>query len=157
MGHSHSKANLPKTKYAPQQTINITHFSFIYQLGKGTFCKVIAAENNLTGEILALKYCFKEKLHEKKAINHIVQERNLLEDISHPFICNILYSFQDHAYVYMALELMTGGDLRDHVASPMPESGVRIIIAEIASALEYLHVRNIVHRDLKPDNSILFN
>jgi serine/threonine protein kinase len=27
----------------------------------------------------------------------------------------------------------------------------RVVVAEVASALEYLHGKNIVHRDLKPD------
>ncbi|KAJ3221888.1 hypothetical protein HK099_002994 [Clydaea vesicula] len=122
MGQKNSKQNPAPPYSAPQAAIDLSQFTLIYQLGKGTFCKVLAAENTTTGEVVALKYCLKEKLLEKKAINHIIQERNLLEELEHPFICNLKYSFQDSNYVYMVLELMTGNDLRAHVGTSMPEN-----------------------------------
>lgn len=153
----------PPAYEGPKVTMTLQKFTLISQLGKGTFCKVMAVENTVTGEIMALKYCYKERLLEKKAINHIIQERGLLEDLCHPYICNLRYSFQDPQYVYMVLDLMTGGDLRVHMGQPLPEvyknlmqqEGARIIIAEVCTALEYLHKHNIVHRDIKPDVRLL--
>jgi serine/threonine kinase 32 len=165
MGNFNSKTHpqpydLPKGTIRITEKYHLTHFTLISQLGKGTFCKVMAVENLGSGRMQAMKYCFKERLLEKKAINHIIQERTLLENLNHPYICNLLYSFQDTNYVYMVLDLMTGGDLRAHVFQPIPEvwttifiyqEGCRIIMAEVCLALEYLHKNNIVHRDIKPD------
>lgn len=53
----------------------------------------------------------------------------------------------------MALDLMTGGDLRFHLGKPVKEVASRVILAEIASAIEFLHGHNVVHRDIKPDVS----
>jgi serine/threonine kinase 32 len=65
----------------------------------------------------ALKYSQKDKVAQEKAVNHIIQERNLLEEVSHTFICGLKYSFQDEVYLYMILDLMRGGDLRFHIKS----------------------------------------
>ncbi|KAJ3013518.1 hypothetical protein HKX48_005720 [Thoreauomyces humboldtii] len=106
------------------------------------------------GQQFALKYINKAQCIAEKAVHHVVQERNLLEEIRHPFICNLRYSFQDADNLYMALDLMTGGDLRFHLSKPFKEAACRGILAEIASALEYLHAHTIVHRDIKPDVGI---
>jgi serine/threonine kinase 32 len=45
-------------------------------------------------------------------VNNIIQERRLLEEIDHPFICNMRYAFQDDENCFMVLDLMLGGDLR---------------------------------------------
>jgi serine/threonine kinase 32 len=52
---------------------------------------------------------------------------------------------------------MRGGDLRFHLDEKkgFSEPVVRIMGAELASALSYLHRKNIVHRDLKPDNILM--
>ena len=39
--------------------------------------------------------------------------------------------------------------------SAFNEEMVRFVIAEMASALDYLRSKNIVHRDVKPDNILL--
>lgn len=155
MGQCTSKSPTSLTRKSGAPPLELADFLLVYQIGKGAFCKVFAAERKLDGRIMAIKVSSKEKLLAKKAVNHIIQERHLLEDISHPFICNLRYSFQDTLNVYMCLDLMTGGDLRVHLGSPIPEEATRLIIAEISLALEFLHNNNIVHRDIKPDNILL--
>lgn len=107
-----------------------------------------------------------------KAVANIVQERRLLEEvrspntqstngqIDHPFVVNLRYAFQDDENCFFVLDLMLGGDLRCkhgtgsqadllvHLdrAGAMSEETVRFYIAEIASAVDYLHSKRIVHR-----------
>ncbi|KAH0836561.1 kinase-like domain-containing protein [Lanmaoa asiatica] len=95
--------------------------------------------------------------------------------IDHPFVVNLRYAFQDDDNCFFVLDLMLGGDLRCRSfpliplpSSPssvptvhldrlgtLPEETVRFYVAEISSALAFLHESHIMHRDLKPDNLLL--
>jgi hypothetical protein len=44
--------------------------------------------------VFALKYIDKFKCIKMKAVNNIIQERRLLEDIEFPLIVNLRYAFQ---------------------------------------------------------------
>ena len=80
----------------------------------------------------------------------------MMEHLNHPFLCNLRYSFQDVEYLYLVIDLMSGGDLRFHIQrKAFTEECVRFWMAEIACALRYIHSQGIVHRDLKPDNVLL--
>jgi serine/threonine kinase 32 len=83
-----------------------------------------------------------------RAVENVISERRLLENIHCDFIVNLRYAFQDDENLFMILDLMLGGDLRFHLErlSTLPEDYVRFYAAEMAIALNYLHTRNIIHR-----------
>lgn len=51
-----------------------------------------------------------------------------------------------------------GGDLFDEIAlvSKYSENDARLMISDLAAALDYLHYQDIVHRDIKPENLLVF-
>lgn len=137
--------------------VNLFHFYLLRSVGKGAFGKVRVVQHKHTKTLFALKYINKAKCVKMKAVANIVQERRLLEEIDHPFVVNLRYAFQDDENCFFVLDLMLGGDLRFHLdrAGAMTEEVVRFYVAEIATAVDYLHSKRIVHRDLKPDNILL--
>ncbi|KFH64054.1 AGC/YANK protein kinase [Podila verticillata NRRL 6337] len=137
--------------------IELSHFHLLRSVGKGAFGKVRVVQHKKTKEIYALKYINKAKCIRMRAVENIIQERRLLEEVEFPLICNLRYAFQDDENLFMVLDLMLGGDLRFHLerAGPMREDVVRFYVAELALALDALHSRRIIHRDLKPDNVLL--
>ncbi|EIW58698.1 kinase-like protein [Trametes versicolor FP-101664 SS1] len=137
--------------------VNLFHFILLRCVGKGAFGKVRVVQHKQTRELYALKYINKPKCVKMKAVANIIQERRLLEEIDHPFVVNMRYAFQDDENCFFVLDLMLGGDLRFHLErlGSLPEETVRYYVAEISSALSFLHERKIIHRDLKPDNILL--
>ena len=72
---------------------------------------------------------------------------------------NLRYAFQDEENMFMVIDLMLGGDLRFHLdrMGKFPENMVKFYIAEVCSALNFLHSKKVIHRDIKPDNGFIFN
>lgn len=137
--------------------VNLFHFSLLRCVGKGAFGKVRVVQHKQTGSLYALKYINKQKCVKMKAVPNVIQERRLLEEIDHPFVVNMRYAFQDDENCFFVLDLMLGGDLRFHLErlGSMPEEVIRFYVAQLASAVQFLHENNIMHRDIKPDNILL--
>ena len=66
------------------------------------------------------------------------------------------YAFQDRENLYLVMDLLTGGDLRYHIARhrKFTEEQTKFFIACILVALEYIHGKSILHRDIKPENLV---
>ncbi|KAJ1555147.1 hypothetical protein HK096_008240, partial [Nowakowskiella sp. JEL0078] len=137
--------------------VELNHFTLLRSVGKGAFGKVRVVQHRGTQKIYALKYINKAKCIKMRAVDNIIQERRLLEEVQNNFVCNLRYAFQDDENLFMVIDLMLGGDLRFHLErmGRLTEDMVRFYAAEVALGLEYLHQRRIVHRDLKPDNVLL--
>ncbi|CEJ91143.1 Putative Protein kinase-like domain protein [[Torrubiella] hemipterigena] len=136
--------------------VNLNHFRLLRVVGRGAFGKVRIVERKDTGLSFALKYIRKDEVVKSESVRNIIRERRMLEHVNHPFICNLRYSFQDIEYMYLIVDLMSGGDLRFHISrKTFTEEAVRFWIAELGCALRYIHGQNIIHRDVKPDNVLL--
>ena len=87
----------------------------------------------------------------------MLNERKLLAVLKHPFIVNAQFAFQDEDYLYLVMDLMTGGDLRYHISHKrqFSESQTKFFISCVVTGLEYLHLNNVAHRDIKPENLVL--
>ena len=99
----------------------------------------------------------KLKIIDRNSEASIKGERNLLSNLNHPFIVNMYFAFQDFYNLYLVMDLLTGGDLRYHIAykKTFTESETQFFIANMILALEYIHSKNILHRDIKPENLVL--
>lgn len=72
------------------------------------------------------------------------------------YIVNMQFAFQDRENLYLVMDLLTGGDLRYHIARHrrFSEEQTKFFIACIVVALEYIHSKSILHRDIKPENLV---
>lgn len=66
------------------------------------------------------------------------------------------FAFQDRDNLYLVMDLLTGGDLRYHLARErkFSEDQTKFFIACLVQALEIVHGCGIIHRDIKPENLV---
>ena len=162
MGLNHQKpAKNEPIKMEPivqkEEKISKSSFKFLNIIGRGGFGKVWKVYSKKYKSIYAMKEMSKTKIIDKRSENSVKAERNLLERMNHPFIINMHFSFQDNEHLYIAMDYLTGGDLRYQLClkKKFSEQETKFFIACIILALEYIHSNNIIHRDLKPENLVL--
>lgn len=66
------------------------------------------------------------------------------------------YAFQDRENLYLVMDLLSGGDLRFHIARKrkFTEDETKFFIACLVQALEVVHGCSVIHRDIKPENLV---
>jgi serine/threonine protein kinase len=86
------------------------------------------------------------------AFDRFLQEYEMIAELDHPNIVDIynLGVSDDHAHI--AMEYISGGDLKRRIAKGILETEALEYTKQIASALAQLHSLGILHRDLKPGN-----
>jgi serine/threonine-protein kinase PpkA len=86
------------------------------------------------------------------AFDRFLQEYEMIAELDHPNIVDIydLGVSDDHAHI--AMEYVSGGDLKLRIAAGITESLALEYLKQIAGALAELHKLGILHRDLKPGN-----
>lgn len=147
---------IPVNSTAELQKVNPQDFMPISILGKGSFGEVYLVEKNYK-ELFAMKVLSKKKIMGCNYIKYALTERNVLSYTHHPFIVKLDYAFQTKNKLYLLLEYCAGGDLGKMIQrkGKLEENIVRIYLAEIVLAIQYLHKREIIFRDLKPDNIVI--
>ncbi|KAI9216649.1 kinase-like domain-containing protein [Blastocladiella britannica] len=128
-------------------------------LGKGNYGKVMlaTAKNGPQTEYFAVKVIKKSSLLDEESIEHVLAENRVLQTLSHPFLVKLHASFQTPDRLYFVMEYVRGGEIFFHIVKErkFAEERVRLYVAEILLALQYLHSKGIVYRDLKLENLLI--
>ena len=145
-----------KHKYNSSR-ISKSNFEFLYVIGRGGFGKVWKVKHKHTLKLYALKEMSKLKIIDRKSVKSIKTEREFLSKLHHPFLVNMIYSFQDRENLYLVMDLFLGGDLRYHISHKkiFDEVQSKFFCACVILGLENIHKNNIIHRDIKPENLVL--
>jgi len=104
-----------------------------------------------------LKCLSKKDLVENKFEENIINEKNILAELDHPFISRFCGAFQDQKQIYFLLEVLIGGELLTYLNKEtlFPESWSRFYAASVIAAFSQIHSKKIAYRDLKPENMVL--
>lgn len=126
-------------------------------LGTGAFGRVRIVTYKKTSNVYALKTLKKAAIIKMKQVDHIMSEKQILQELKHPFIVNMWGSFHDQRYIYMVLEYIVGGEFFTHLrkAGRFENEQSCFYAAQIVCIFEYCHSKNIVYRDLKPENVLI--
>ena len=138
------------------QTLTKQSFNFQEQIGSGGFSTVYKAYYPKVFHALAIKEMSKKEIINRNLKELIINERNILSNLFHPFIVNMYATFQNEQNLYLVMDYCPYGDLRYQMKfiKNYPEAQIRFITGCIILGLEYIHSKGIIHRDIKPENII---
>jgi len=124
-------------------------------LGKGGMATVFLAERN--GEHVALKRPLAAFLEDPEFLERFLREAEIGRTLHHPNIIRIFERGHVDGVPYFTMELVKGETLQAHIrkVGALPGKAATKVVAQVAEALDYAHLKGVVHRDLKPSNIMI--
>ncbi|OTA66417.1 serine/threonine protein kinase, AGC family [Hypoxylon sp. EC38] len=147
---------LVEQPYPPKQ-FHLGMFEIGRPLGKGKFGRVYLARERTSGFICGLKVLHKSELQQGRVEKQVRREIEIQSNLRHPNILQLFGHFHDSKRIFLILEFAGKGELYKHLRreNRFPEWKASQYIAQMASALRYLHRKHVIHRDIKPENILM--
>mmetsp|Transcript_9203 Transcript_9203/g.17325 ORF Transcript_9203/g.17325 Transcript_9203/m.17325 type:complete len:804 (+) Transcript_9203:48-2459(+) len=126
-------------------------------LGEGASGTVYLATSRKNAEQVAVKKIPKRLTDDASFQNEVNALVRVRDNGGHPYICGLRGIFEDEKHYYMVLDLVSGGEMFEHLIKlgAYSEADASRLVKEVAAALTFLHDIGIVHGDLKPENLML--
>jgi len=161
-----------------KNTVRVTYdlpccqnYEFKEEFGKGGFGQVWKCQHKHTLEFFAIK---RIAAKEQRDVDRLLRELKTFERLSHPHIVTLHEVFLDQEYLYMVMDLCTGGDLHSFLATfkdepdrllrklefpehvvGLPPGLVGSFMWQMLLGIAYMHHNRICHRDVKMQNFVL--
>ncbi|KAG5187758.1 hypothetical protein JKP88DRAFT_267783 [Tribonema minus] len=120
---------------------------------EGGFGKVQIVTRKATGKDFALKTVELDRVRDKKSFDFFMKEVDIMKNLDHPNIVRLQEVFHTPDYLFLVMDLCTGGNLLQSYKFKT-ERAAADIVRNIVNAIRYCHDRGIAHRDLKLDNIV---
>ncbi|KAJ1447652.1 kinase-like domain-containing protein [Pelagophyceae sp. CCMP2097] len=134
-------------------------FEILCEIGVGAFGRVVKVIERRSQQTYAMKTISKKVLRRKRIKQSEWRlERDVLVRVAaHPYIVELLCSFQTASYFFLVMQYLPGGELFMFLRArgTFSEAVAAFYAAEVILALEHLHASGVIHRDLKPENLLM--
>ena len=130
-------------------------YAIVRLLGRGGYADVYLAKHVGSKETVALKRLKPQFVNNLRAKERFLAEARLFSTLRHPNVVRVTRIGSEAGLVWMALEFLDGGTLREVCSAaggPLPIVKALYFCREVADGVAAMHALRVVHRDLKPEN-----
>ncbi|NKY19046.1 serine/threonine-protein kinase [Tsukamurella spumae] len=126
-------------------------------LGTGGMGTVYRVRHRTLPRSVALKVLQSQLSADPSVRARFDREADLIAGLKHPHIVDVYDRGESDGHLWIAMELVEGGNLAETVQREGPFSLDRAVAAieQVADALDYAHQHGILHRDVKPANFLV--
>src|SRR5690349_11293902 len=132
-------------------------YEVLAELATGSMGVLYRARDTLLDREVALKTIAGTGNLDPELKERFYREARAGAKLHHPNVITVYELGEQDGLVFIALELLTGSDLRQFIAErrPLPDTNKVAIMAAVCDGLHHAHQHGIVHRDIKPSNVFL--
>jgi len=134
-------------------------YTILRRLGSGGMGEVYLAQHPRLPRRDALKVLPASLTANREYRQRFSREADIAAELWHPHIVGIHDRGEFEGQLWLTMDYVEGTDaaqlVRGRYRSGMPKAEVFEIIAAVADALDYAHLRGLLHRDVKPANILL--
>ena len=129
-------------------------YRILKRIGEGGMGDLYLATHEELGGKWAVKVLGRDLIEDPEVVERFITEARIGAELQHPNIVKVFHIGRAGRFRYLVMNYVEGEDLTARIerSSPMPESEIVSIAAQICRALECAHDHQVIHRDLKPSN-----
>ncbi|NWF69258.1 MAG: protein kinase [Chloroflexi bacterium] len=131
-------------------------------LGQGSMASTYQATDLRANRLVTLKILYPHLSAQETFQRSFLQTMRALIGMNHPHIVHIYAADLKFQQLFVAMEYLAGGSLRDYLyrlyaqSKKLPPLKTAVTyVSEVADALHYAHDQKVLHEDIKPDNILL--
>ena len=131
----------------------INQYKILEKIGAGGQGTVYKAQDTKLDRTVVIKVLPPELTQKTANFRRFEREAQLCSQLDHPNICTIYDFHSDDGVFYIAMQYVTGKNVRQLVSGrPLDLKRALSIAVQVCDALAYTHSRGIIHRDIKAGN-----
>ena len=132
--------------------MDVPGFEIKKTIGKGGMGTAYLAIQESLGRQVVLKTMNTSQADQTDFLERFLNEGRIVAALRHPHIITIFDIGATDEVVYMSMEYVDGGDLKDKIQGGCSEDEALNVVENIADALHFAHHEGVIHRDVKPAN-----
>lgn len=135
--------------------MKIPGYSIKDPIGKGGMATAYLALQESLGREVVLKVMDTRYVENADMVERFLAEGRIVASLNHPNIITIYDIGVADNELYISMEYVKGGDLKQRIKAGLRPEETLDFLAQLTAGLQVAHEHDIVHRDIKPAN-ILF-
>ncbi|MEM7254000.1 MAG: protein kinase [Pseudomonadota bacterium] len=135
--------------------MEVPGFQIKRTIGQGGMGTVYLATQESLGRDVCLKTLNAARSDSEEYAERFLMEAKIVAQLRHPHIITIYDIGAANDVIYIAMEYVAGGDLKNRLEEPIPPRTSLDLLIRVGGAIDLAHQEGIIHRDVKPAN-ILF-